>query len=153
MNKTNENSGLENTNLKSGFANRIIAKHALTDTQLRGNPLPDYKVLKDESLENIQALEPKDNLQLMLASQMASVHNMQQRMMIYASNIEHPDTVMKYVNNITKLSNVFIQQVNLMKKLKGEIEKKVIIEHVHVHSGAQAVVGTVHTSTVHENKK
>jgi len=39
---------------------------------------------------------------------------------------------------------VFIEQLVAMAKLKGKAgQQKVVVEHVHVHSGGQAVVGTV----------
>ena len=83
--------------------------------------------------------------------QMISVHITQQRMMLFVNNAFDADAIAKYTTTITKLSNVFIQQENLMKKLKGEVEKKIVIEHVHVNSGGQAVVGSIITpSTIGE---
>ena len=143
MNETTDISTLENTpiDLKASFANNIIARYALTTIDAKQNDI-DYQKVKTQAVENVQALDPKDNLQIMLASQMHSIHALQQHMMLYANAAKDVAVTEKCVNIVTKLSNVFIQQVNLMKKLKGEGEKKIVIEHVHVHSGAQAVVGS-----------
>jgi hypothetical protein len=40
--------------------------------------------------------------------------------------------------------NLFNKQLEAMAKLKGKTrQQKVIVEHVHVHHGGQAIVGTV----------
>jgi ribosomal protein S6E (S10) len=40
--------------------------------------------------------------------------------------------------------NLFNEQLEAMAKLKGKTrQQKVIVEHVHVHHGGQAIVGTV----------
>jgi hypothetical protein len=153
MEKVNEIATIAPTvlDLESNFANNIITKYALTTITSKKDI--DYKSVKKEAVENIEALEPKDGLQVMLSAQMNSVHALQQNMMLYANAATNSDVAQKYVNIVTKLSNVFIQQANLIQKLKGDMERKIVIEHVHVHSGAQAVVGSVHTSTPHRGNK
>jgi hypothetical protein len=71
-----------------------------------------------------------------------AVHDLQQRFTTYAYNISQGKQKAYYVNSVVKLSNVLIQQANLLDKLKGNSQSKVVVEHVHVHSGGQAVVGT-----------
>ena len=40
-----------------------------------------------------------------------------------------------------------LEQIEAMQKLKGTArQQKVTVEHVHVHEGGQAIVGTVSTS-------
>ena len=40
-----------------------------------------------------------------------------------------------------------LEQIEAMQKLKGKAgQQKVTVEHVHVHEGGQAIVGTVSTS-------
>ena len=133
-------------NMKSGFSRKIANMHVIA--QLKICEKKDLQELLNESREAINSVEPKDNIQLMLASQMTTVHNFQQKIMNYAVNAEYIDHIVKFGNLVAKLSNVFIQQVHLMESLKGGGGKKVVFEHVHVHSGAQAVVGTVHTSAL-----
>jgi hypothetical protein len=44
----------------------------------------------------------------------------------------------------TRLGRLFIEQLEVLLKLKGRAtQQKVTVEHVHVHAGAQAVVGVV----------
>jgi hypothetical protein len=47
----------------------------------------------------------------------------------------------------TRLMRLFSEQLEAMAKLKGKAgQQKVTVEHVHVHSGGQAVVGVMETS-------
>ena len=47
----------------------------------------------------------------------------------------------------TRLMRIFTEQLDAMAKLKGKSgHQKVTVEHVHVHKGAQAIVGAVTTS-------
>src|SRR5947207_2727329 len=48
----------------------------------------------------------------------------------------------------TRLMRLFTEQLAAMAKLKGKTgQQKVVVEHVHVHSGGQAVVGAVASPT------
>lgn len=130
--------------LSSGYGKRVVNLNAVA--QKSHNEEDDRNELVGKAIESITAINPKDHMQLMLASQMTSIHNFQQKMLYFAVNMDQPDAIVKFASLAVKLSSVFVQQVHLMKTLQGDGEKKVVFEHVHVHSGAQAVVGTVHTS-------
>jgi hypothetical protein len=44
----------------------------------------------------------------------------------------------------TKLTRTFVTQIETLLKLKGRShQQKVVVEHVHVHQGGQAIVGQV----------
>jgi hypothetical protein len=98
----------------------------------------------DDFLHSVGAT---DTLMVMLATQMSAIHDLQQREYIFASqkNIASEKRQI-HINAITKLSNIFIQQVALMQKLQGKGQQKVTVEHVHVHNGGQAIVGHVDSS-------
>lgn len=50
------------------------------------------------------------------------------------------------VASATRLMRLYTEQLEAMAKLKGKsTQQKVIVEHVHVHSGGQAIVGAVRT--------
>ncbi len=53
----------------------------------------------------------------------------------------------------TRLMRLFIEQLAAMAKLKGKTgQQKVVVEHVHVHSGGQAVVGAVASPNQEQEK-
>jgi hypothetical protein len=93
----------------------------------------------------LQSLEANDTLKAMLATQMAAIHDLQQKEFLFASKILMPNKKQYHMNAVVKLSNVFIQQAALMQKLQGKGQQKVIVEHVHVHNGGQAIVGNLET--------
>ena len=44
-----------------------------------------------------------------------------------------------------KLLRTFAAQVEALQRYRGKGQQKVTVEHVHVHAGGQAVVGTIQT--------
>lgn len=46
---------------------------------------------------------------------------------------------------LNKLARTFTSQVEALNRHRGKGQQKVTVEHVHVHSGGQAVVGVVET--------
>lgn len=141
------------TSCSFGVALKHVTDFAYTNIKVREAKSKDITKRLVESKEIIQSFDPKNNEELMLATQMATIHQTQQRVSMYMFNSDlDPIGMMLYTNMITKLSNTFIQQLNAMQKLKGNNQQKVTIEHVHVHNGGQAVVGAVHTTDLGEKK-
>ncbi len=49
------------------------------------------------------------------------------------------------VNRATKMLRTFTMQMEALKRYRTGGEQKVIVEHVHVNQGGQAIVGAVST--------
>jgi hypothetical protein len=49
----------------------------------------------------------------------------------------------KTVSNIDILSRTYAVLLDALNRHRGKGQQKVTVEHVHVHSGGQAIVGTV----------
>ena len=47
------------------------------------------------------------------------------------------------LNQANKLSRTWTMLLDAFNKHRGKGQQKVIVEHVHVHAGGQAVVGTI----------
>lgn len=61
--------------------------------------------------------------------------------------LQAPDTVMKLAGVSTKMSDLFLRQVEALQRLRdGGSKQKVEVSHVHVHQGGQAVVGVIEGS-------
>ncbi len=135
-------------NCSFGVVLKHVTDFAYTNIKVREAKSNEITKRLVEAREIIQSFAPQNNQELMLVTQMATIHQTQQRLAMYMlnSNLD-PIEMMSYTNMITKLSNTFIQQLNALQKLKGNNQQKVTIEHVHVHNGGQAVVGMVHTNT------
>jgi len=84
----------------------------------------------------------------MLATQLLSTHDLHQKLLPYANrSMNYPEDNQYFINAITKLSNTFIQQIIMLQKLQGQSQQKVVVEHLHIHDGAQAIVGQVNAHT------
>lgn len=91
----------------------------------------------------IAGLEPRDQVEAMLAAQMAAVHNatinMSRRLMT-ADNTLQRDSAEKAFN---KLARTFTAQVEALKRYRSKGEQRVYVERVNVERGGQAIVGNV----------
>ena len=93
------------------------------------------------------ALGAKGLLEHLLSTQLLGIHELQQKLLSYANRSMHrPESNQYYINAVTKLSNVFVSQVTLLQKIQGECQQKVAVEHLHIHQGAQAIVGQVNAN-------
>jgi hypothetical protein len=91
----------------------------------------------------MRSLNPQNGVQAMLAAQMLAVHELQQHQTCSAKQAQHPQLRSQFVKDVVKLANVFLRQLQTLEKMQGKEDQKIIVEHVNVHPGAQAVVGSV----------
>ena len=94
-------------------------------------------------LSMVKGVEPRDQIEAMLAAQMAAVHN---ATMTYAKRLNIADTLMESEaaeQTFNKLARTFTTQVAALKQYRTGGQQKMTVEHVHVHDGGQAIVGNV----------
>ncbi|MGO8839721.1 MAG: hypothetical protein ACLQF1_00880 [Methyloceanibacter sp.] len=94
-------------------------------------------------LSVVKAIEPKDEVETMIAAQMAAIHVATMtfaRRLNHVENIPQQDSAERAFN---KLARTFASQVEALKRYRTGGEQKVTVEHVHVHEGGQAIVGHV----------
>jgi hypothetical protein len=61
-----------------------------------------------------------------------------------AKTSDRTDHIELYGNMAVKLQRTFTAQIEALARLRGKGQQTVRVEHVTVHSGAQAIVGDVH---------
>ena len=91
----------------------------------------------------VRGAEPKDHLETMLAVQMAAVHNATMtfaRRLNNVDNIRQQDSAEKAFN---KLARTFVMQLEALKRYRTGGQQKVVVEHVTVNQGGQAIVGNI----------
>jgi hypothetical protein len=94
-------------------------------------------------LSVIKGIEPRDQIEAMLASQMAAVH---MASMTFARRLAHVETVQQQdsaSNAFNKLARTFAAQMSALKEYRSKGEQKMTVQHVHVAEGGQAIVGNV----------
>ena len=126
----------------NAFTNKVIRLNALASNDIKQESF-NLRNAVNESQNDIKALKANGGLQEMLAAQMLAVHQLQQTSMAMANAPLATDQKQYFTNAAIKLSSCFIQQANLFSRLQGNGGQKMVIEHVTVNSGGQAVVGNI----------
>jgi hypothetical protein len=91
----------------------------------------------------VKGIEPRDQVEAMLAAQMAAIHNATMtfaRRLNHVENIPQQDSAERAFN---KLARTFAAQVEALKRYRSAGEQTVRVEHVTVNEGGQAIVGSV----------
>lgn len=121
------------------FANSLV-------TQL-GNACPEGAGICEAELNFalgvVAGIAPKDQLEALLAAQMAVVHQAtmrQARRLAIASDTVVIDSAERSLN---KLTRTFAAQLEALKKYRSDGRQRITVERVVVNDGGQAVVGVV----------
>jgi hypothetical protein len=129
---------------KSYEWNLLIAKQTLSSAWY-DNSDPEHAEKQHKAiLASLVGLQPADELEGMLASQLIASHNAAmecyRRAMISEQTVEGRS---ENLNQANKLSRTYATLVEGLNRHRGKGQQKVTVEHVHVHNGGQAIVGNV----------
>ena len=94
-------------------------------------------------LSVVKGIKPRDQIETMLAAQMAAVHTATMkfsRSLDEAKYLEHRDSADRTFN---KLARTFVTQMEALKRYRTGGEQTVTVQHVNVSEGGQAIVGNV----------
>jgi hypothetical protein len=94
-------------------------------------------------LSVVTGIKPKDQLEAMLAAQMAAIHA---ATMTFARRLAHVETIAQQDSAeraLNKLARTFAMQMEALKRCRTGGEQKVTVQHVSVSQGGQAIVGNV----------
>jgi hypothetical protein len=123
------------------FLNGLLTQ--LANAGIQGKQVDDPTL--NFMLSVVKGIAPRDQLEAMLAAQMAAVH---MATMTFARRLAHVETIPQQDSAeraFNKLARTFASQLEALNRHRGKGQQKVIVEHVHVHAGGQAVVGTIET--------
>ena len=95
------------------------------------------------ALAVISGVEPKDELETMLAMQMVAVHLATMTFTRRLARVETLDQQHGSERALNKLARTFAMQLEALKRYRTGGEQKVVVQHVNVNEGGQAIVGTV----------
>ena len=94
-------------------------------------------------LAAVAGVQPRDEIEGSLAVQMAATHHLAMTLLDQARRSQHGPALEIYGNMALKLMRTYTAQVEALAKLRRGGNQTVRVEHVHVHSGGQAIVGNV----------
>jgi hypothetical protein len=121
------------------FLNGLLSQ--LCNAGTKGKTVDEYAL--NFMLSMVKGVEPRDQVEAMLAAQMAATHN---ATMTFARRLAHVDTLEQQDSAeraYNKLARTFAMQVEALKRYRSQGEQVVRVERVTVHEGGQAIVGNV----------
>ena len=98
-----------------------------------------------EAVRLYESLEPQDGIEAMLSAQMVGSHLAVMSLFERANRSKNLDAILKYMKGAAQFEGQFLKQVATLDKHRGRNPQKVVVEHVNIESGGQAIVGHVET--------
>jgi len=125
------------------LTNRIVEQVASICFTGTKNPI-DIALKVNASMAAILEIDPQDSTELMLATQMVTVHNVTMEMSRRALLSEQTeDGVDSCINRTTKLMRTYMAQMEALNKYRNKGKQQITVQHVNVSDGGQAVIGDV----------
>jgi hypothetical protein len=127
--------------------NNIIANQAIKALWIRSNAGDEeIEQQRHATVDAMIGMAPRDELEGMIVAQLVACHNASmecyRRAMIGEQSFEGRRENLSQANKLSRSYTVLLDALN---RHRGKGQQKVTVEHVHVHAGGQAVVGTVET--------
>jgi hypothetical protein len=124
--------------------NNILANQTIQALWLKHSDTETRDKQCSATVAALVGIGPKDELESMMAAQLLAAHNAAmecyRRAMIGEQTFEGRRENLAQAN---RLSRTYATLVEALNRHRGKGQQKVTVEHVHVHSGGQAVVGMV----------
>ena len=131
---------------RSDHWNNILANQTVQALWLEPSDAETRDKQFNATVAALIGIGPKDELEGMMAAQLIAAHNAAmecyRRAMIAEQTFEGRRENLAQAN---KLSRTYATLLEALNRHRGKGQQKVVVEHVHVHSGGQAVVGVVGT--------
>ena len=119
----------------------------ISSTCSMGNRSSELKAISmNATMASLLEIDPQDSTELMLATQMVTIHNLAMRMSLNAIHIEQPDEfVGKNINRVAKLMRTYTAQMEALNKYRNKGKQQITVKHQHVNvnNGGQAVIGDI----------
>ena len=126
--------------------NNILANQTVSALWLKNSDADEIKTQRHAAVDALIGIAPRDELEGMIAAQLVACHNASmecyRRAMIGEQTFEGRRENLSQAN---KLSRTYATLLEALNRHRGKGQQKVTVEHVHVHEGGQAIVGTVET--------
>ena len=133
---------------QSDHWNNVLANQTLQTLWTKHSDDEALRRQWSATVQGLVGIAPKDELEGMIAAQLLAAHNAAmecyRRAMIGEQSFEGRRENLSQAN---KLSRTYAALLDALNRHRGKGQQKVTVEHVHVHSGGQAIVGTVERPT------
>jgi hypothetical protein len=125
--------------------NNILANQAVSALWLKNTDIDEAKKQRFATVAALLGIAPRDEIEGMLATQLVACHNASmecyRRAMLGEQTFEGRR---ENLNQANKLSRTYATLLETLNRHRGKgAQQKVIVEHVNVAAGGQAIVGNV----------
>jgi len=126
----------------------VVNRHEITNTII--TPIAQLLITRGCSENDaiakaaalIAAAKPTNELELMLASQMALTSLLAIHTATQAYTAKNHKILNAISNQTIKFNRIYLEQINALQRLQGKSQtQKIIVEKVHVEAGGQAAIG------------
>jgi hypothetical protein len=129
---------------RSDDLNSILANQTIDSLWLKNSDEKTRDLQLRAVVAGLNGIGPNDELEGMIAAQLIAAHNAAmecyRRAMIGEQTLEGRRENLSQGNKLSRTYAVLLEALN---RHRGKGQQKVTVEHVHVHSGGQAIVGNV----------
>jgi hypothetical protein len=125
---------------------QMLLRQILNATHFGGKDTPISEAMLNGALAAINGVDARDEVEAMLVAQMTATHAVAMDL-LWRMNIATLRPHLESTGNLAvKLLRTCTAQLDALVRYRRRGEQTVRVEHVHVHSGGQAVVGAVTTT-------
>src|SRR5262249_30549366 len=129
---------------RSDHWNNILLNQAANTLWINHSDEKTREIQCKATMSALVGIAPKDEIEGMIAAQLIAAHNAAMECYRRAMHSEQTfEGRRENLNQANKLSRSYAVLVEALNRHRGKGQQKVTVEHVHVHSGGQAVVGVV----------
>lgn len=127
--------------VSSEFANRMGGQVGEV-MRNPGEKMPGQEQI-NAGIAAVAGIAPENEAETMLAVQMLGTHSLAMDMLSKAKCATTPEHLERFGTLATKMLRTYTTQLEALAKIRRGGAQKVTVEHVHVYSGGQAIVGNV----------
>jgi hypothetical protein len=124
--------------------NMVLATQIVDALWAKNSDAKTYDQQLCAAIAGLAGIAPKDEIEGMIAAQMLAAHNAAmecyRRAMISEQTFEGRR---ENLNQANKLSRTYSALLEALNSHRGKGTQKIVVERVNVHTGGQAIVGTV----------
>jgi len=129
----------------TSFATRLFVNCAgatgLCEGKKPEEQVSDFNAVADA----LHAMKPADEIESMLIGRLIALHFQAMSYLETSSNRKNQTQIREmHVNRATKLFRVYNETLEALMRYRRKGEQKVVVQHVNVAPGGQAVVGDIH---------
>jgi hypothetical protein len=129
---------------QSDTFNTVVAGQAVNSLWTAHADEKGRDELFDAAISGIMGIQPRDEVEGMLAAQLLATHSAAmesfRRAMLEQQSFEGRRENLNQANRLVRSYATLMEALN---RYRGKGHQRVTVEHVHVHEGGQAIVGAV----------